>query len=147
MNRAVSFLALPAAAMLALAGCGAGEEDPLSEETSAASDGESPGPDGPLPTDGTPAEAADGTDYEACYGGSCEVVVTEGVEIAFDPEFRIGILTVTGIDGGNVSLASDFAATSTSPGGCGSVNDLGLTVGSVSGGEAIIAFYPAVDCF
>lgn len=168
MTRAVSFLALLAAAMLALAGCGGGEEGSLAdapsteaaatgtatpsasapEETTAAA----PSPDettpaGAVPTDGTPEDAADGTDYDACYDGSCEVAVTEGVAIAFAPEFRVDVLTVTGIDGDMVSLASDFVATSTSPGGCGSINGLGLTIGSVSGGEAIVTFYPAVDCF
>ncbi|WP_035735900.1 hypothetical protein [Glycomyces arizonensis] len=167
MARAVSFLALPAAAMLALAGCGAGEEGSLTdapsteaaatgtatpsqsapEETTAAPSPDETTPAGAVPTDGTPEDAADGTDYGACYDGSCEVVVTEGVAIAFDPEFRVDVLTVTGIDGDLVSLASDFVATSTSPGGCGSINGLGLTIGSVSGGEAIVTFYPAVDCF
>ncbi|WP_051325828.1 hypothetical protein [Glycomyces tenuis] len=147
MTRTVSFLALPAAAMLALAGCGAGEEGSISDaETAEAPDPEEPVPT-VVPTDGTPEEAADGTDYEACYDGSCEVVVTEGVEIAFAPEFRTDVLVVTGIDEENISLASEFVAMSASPGGCGSVNDLGLTVGSVSGGEAVVTFYPAVDCF
>lgn len=167
MTRAVSLLALIVAAMPALAGCGAGEEGSLAdapsteaaatdtappsestpEERTAAPSPDETTPAGAVPTDGTPEDAADGTDYDACYDGSCEVAVTEGVTIAFAPEFRVDVLTVTGIDGDIVSLASDFAATSTSPGGCGSINGLGLTVGSVGGDEAIVAFYPAVDCF
>ena len=48
----------------------------------------------PTPTE-SPRPAADGTDYEACFDGECEVLVTEeSVEIAMDPELPPEISSV-----------------------------------------------------
>jgi hypothetical protein len=88
---------IPAAlvAVLALAGCGGGggEAGPATPEPPPTARAE-PTLDRPSPVPAPEPSAADGEDYDACFDGECEVLVTAGVELEFDDEFRMGTTTV-----------------------------------------------------
>lgn len=93
MHRNVITAALAAA--LALAACGGGEDEtataPPGPATTARAD---PTMSPPSPVPKPEPTAADGEDYDACLDGECEVLVTSGVELEFDDEFRMGTTTV-----------------------------------------------------
>ncbi|MEV3936815.1 hypothetical protein AB0K52_12665 [Glycomyces sp. NPDC049804] len=160
-----NLIALPVAvvAVLAATGCGSGgpaEEASTSEPvatTGSPSPTEEPTPTEELspteearPTDDTPLEAADGTDLDACFDGTCEVVVEAGTGIGFDDKFDVGTVQVTAItdDGVTLVLRDGMSSTSFGVGGGGASGGadgtelLGYTLMSVSGDTAIIAFYP-----
>jgi hypothetical protein len=162
MNR--NLIALPAAVIvaLALAGCGGDEpaETATSESPEPVETSESPSPtpepsptEDAKPTDDTPSEASDGTDYDACFDGTCEVELSPGTTIEVDEQFDIGSLHIVqfmeGGDGVIMALQSGMTTTfytgsSIAVSGGDATEGLGLTLMSVSGDTAIIAFYPTV---
>ena len=87
----------------------------------AACAGPGPEPSGPSvatsPSSGTastvpddePVAAADGTDYEACFDASCEVVVEAGTEIGLDENLGWGMPAGLDIDGCNLLTVDDVA--------------------------------------
>jgi hypothetical protein len=87
MPRSAIVLALTAGTLLALTACGGDEPN---SDTSA-----SPSSSPSLSPSETLMEAADGTDYDACFDGSCEVLVTGPVDIELDPDLGIGIRIVS----------------------------------------------------
>ena len=95
MNRPLPALS---AALIALAGCSAGEDD--------TGPGSAPTAD-PIETASTLPEAPDGTDYDACFDGSCRVIVTEPVDIPLDPELgtQATMVSVTEFDGWTLAIA------------------------------------------
>lgn len=145
MHRNVTLASLTAALSLALTACGGSEPEAA--------------PTGPEPTgrsveDRTPPtpmpvpfpEAADGEDYGACFDGDCEVLVTEGVEIELDDEFRTGALTVASIDE-YVNVVSNgggaFISFNLGPGNVGNMNNvLNIETRAIDGDRAVIRLYP-----
>jgi hypothetical protein len=159
MNRNLIALSAAVVAALALTGCGSepAGEDPASATTEPPATTESSSPveepsptEEPGPTDDTPLEAADGTDLDACFDGTCEVVVEAGTGIEFDDKFDVGTVQVTAITDTGVSLVLRDGMSSTSfgvggggaSGGADGTELLAYTLMSVSGDTAIIAFYP-----
>ena len=108
MNHPYRALTLLTATALALTGCGGAEEDPAPTTTSAAasSTAETESTPEPSPTPAVLPEAADGTDYDACYDGECEVLVTEPVDIPLDPELPVTatMASVTVLDGWELGM-------------------------------------------
>jgi hypothetical protein len=101
-------LTLLTATALALTGCG-GAEEPPDPTTTTAPVSSSPATETtpePSPTPATLPEAADGTDYDACYDGECEVLVTEPVDIPLDPDLPITATTasVTVLEGSELGV-------------------------------------------
>ncbi|MQM24263.1 hypothetical protein [Glycomyces albidus] len=111
MKRTGSLFTLAAATLLAFAACGPSDEDDSPEPTTTAPDEigatstQAPSPSA-SPTAALP-EAADGTDYGACYDGSCEVFVTAPVEIPLDPglDTEATSAAVTEVDGWVIGVA------------------------------------------
>jgi hypothetical protein len=112
VKRTGSLFALAAAALIASAACGPADEDAASETTSpspgdvaGATSTAAPSPS-MSPTVALP-EAADGTDYDACYDGSCEILVTAPVEIPLDPGLDAQATTaaITELDGWLIGVA------------------------------------------
>ncbi|WP_460496819.1 hypothetical protein [Glycomyces tarimensis] len=96
MKRNAHLLAVSAAAVLASAACGAGEE-PESDASPTGGEASTSQSVSPSPTEEA-LEALDGTDYESCYDGDCEVIVSEGTTFELDPAFGIDTMTITGFD-------------------------------------------------
>ncbi len=127
MTRAITVLALPAAAALALAGCDAGGADSAAAPEAA-------------------LEAADGTDYTACYDGECEVVVSAGTTFDVDPAFGVETLTVAAIEDGVVTVEGEGAGTYVSgtfdAESAAMLNGILIEAAAIDGGEAVLSFTP-----
>jgi hypothetical protein len=157
MNRLAVLAAVAAA--LALTACSA--DEPASEPdpsattgaattaatetpTEAASPSADPTPS--LPVDDTPLEAADGDDIDACYDGECEVEVTASTVIPFDPDTGIESYMIQEVTADTVVIGTHIGAVQSGIGTCSSINDVAFTLRSVTGGTAIVAFFPADEC-
>lgn len=144
-----------------LAACGA-PETPAGQSTSptdtTTSPLESPSAAAP-PTSAVPSSpaavplprAADRTDVQACFDGSCEILVSEPVDIPLDGSLGIGALSVTAIDSSGVDFqsvspsgfVSSFLDQKPSQGGPSTMNELAISVVAISGKKAVIRLSPA----
>jgi hypothetical protein len=100
-------------ALLVLAGCAAGDDQPPPSRSVSPSPSPTPTPTPtptatptPTPTEEPgPQRAKDGRNLDACRDQSCEVEVRAGDTIRFDPEFVARTVTVDDITDGEVSLS------------------------------------------
>jgi hypothetical protein len=160
------------AAAVVLVGCGSDTDETAQGgdgDTATASPSESPS-ESPTPTptptpepDPTTAEptpeftplapedAADGTDVDACADGECEVAVTVGTSIPFDPE--VGGVTVADVSANQVTLAMTYSSGGSGSmqvgvgpqgGSFGNVNTMiiDFSVLGIEGGTAVMSFAP-----
>ncbi|THV32911.1 hypothetical protein [Glycomyces buryatensis] len=135
ITKRLPLLLLATTAALALAACGA-DSDPESDAAEATSsqapetESASPSPSpSPSPTEAVFPEAADGDDFDACFDGECEVLLTGPVDIAVDPDISgYDTVQVTSVEGGYVSVtpSPDSMAISMSFDMSGSANMNGL---------------------
>ncbi|HEX2145408.1 MAG TPA: hypothetical protein VHG10_12960 [Glycomyces sp.] len=146
MHRKATLAALTAALALATAACGgsdAGPEEPAADPTMRPQQERTalptPSPR-PFPT------AADGEDYGACFDGECEVLVTVGIEIEFDGDFRVPPTTVEQISDAVTVVARDssgYLSFNLGVGGRGNFqNSLNVEVIAVQGEQAVLRFWP-----
>ncbi|MEO3750519.1 hypothetical protein [Streptomyces sp. B6B3] len=132
---------------------------PSSSPTEEESESPSPTPE-PDPTTAEPTpeftplapeDAADGTDVDACADGACEVAVTVGTSIPFDPE--VGGVTVAEISANQVTLAMTYSSGGSGSmqvgvgpegGSFGNVNTMiiDFAVLGIEDGTAVMSFAP-----
>ncbi|MDT0310645.1 hypothetical protein RM780_27415 [Streptomyces sp. DSM 44917] len=104
--------------VVAVVGCGSDADEAAQPEEAgpaAETPSEEPEPEAPSPTPGptpefsalAPEDAADGTDVGACADGACEVAVTAGTTIPFDP--GVGGVTIAEVGESRVRLAIAFS--------------------------------------
>lgn len=147
MHRNATLAALTAALSLALTACGGTEPESAATPEAAPTGRASLERTAPPTPIALPfPEAADGEDYGACYDGDCEVLVTEGVVIELDDEFRTGALTVASIDE-YVNVVSNgggaFISFNLGPGNVGNMNNvLNIETRAIDGDRAVIRLYP-----
>ncbi|WP_181785177.1 hypothetical protein [Streptomyces phytophilus] len=98
-----------------------------------------------------PKDAADGTDVDACADSKCEVAVTAGTTIPFDPD--IGGVTIADVGKSQVTLAMTYPSggsgsiqTGVGPqgGSFGNVNTTIIEFGvlGIKDGTAVVSFAP-----
>jgi predicted small lipoprotein YifL len=94
-----------AAVVLGLAACGGPGPEPSGPSVATSP---SSGTASTVPDD-EPVAAADGTDYEACFDATCEVVVETGTEIGLDENLGWGMPAGLDIDGWSLLTVDDIA--------------------------------------
>ncbi|MBO0881871.1 MAG: hypothetical protein J2P17_16325 [Mycobacterium sp.] len=154
-TRAARPLAMLAAAMLALAGCGQGDE--TSPRPTARSESSPPGQPA-LPT------PADGSNLAACRDGRCEVGVNASMKIPVPRKLRVDSVQVQSVGADSVTIVGRYlggrqggyctgANCSSSgsgkrfrlilgPNSMGTENGLGVTAVAINGGVAVLRLNP-----
>jgi hypothetical protein len=130
--------------LIAVAGCGGGNDDGATRRSPAP---RTSSPALPAPS-GTPfPSAADGTDLAACHKGKCEVLVAPGDTIRPPRSVRIEKLTVKSITGDGVALVGTSPGTMLSLSGqragfTSRLNTLSITTVAFTKGKAVLRLVP-----
>lgn len=138
-------VALVSAAAVTLVGCGSemsGEASPASTTTTSTSSAQPTSTSEPVPTsDEVPPTVADGTNFEACLDGVCEVEVTLGDVIPFGSQVRstppLTTLTVIEMDEYGPMLADPSGFATTIRGGVTMNNAINIEILYTDGTRAL----------
>jgi hypothetical protein len=134
------------ALLMAVAGCGGGNDDGAADRSS------TPRPSSPAATATVPSPtpfptASDGTDLAACHKGACEVLVAPGDTIRPPSSVRIEKLTIKSITSGGVSVVGTSPGTMLSLSGqragfTSRLNTLSITTVAFTKGKAVLRLVP-----
>jgi hypothetical protein len=132
------------AVLMAVAGCGGGNDDGAAGRPS------TPRPSSPAATVPSPTPfptASDGTDLAACHKGACEVLVAPGDTIRPPSSVRIEKLTIKSITSGGVSVVGTSPGTMLSLSGqragfTSRLNTLSITTVAFTKGKAVLRLVP-----